>query len=447
VVSSIATAGEPCRIDIVDRDSGWPVPLVELRTTNQLRFVSDNAGRIAFDALELMDQPVWFTVYGHGYSVPADGFGYRGVRLQPTVGGHLTVSVKRTLPAKRLGRITGSGLFAESQQLGLETDWQDQGILGCDSVQNAVHNGRLYWGWGDTTLAKYPLGLFHMLGATTEIRPLDSFEPPVRLRYDYFVGKDRRPRVVAKMPGDGPTWLSGYASLPDDTGVSRLVACYFKIQPPLSVYETGLCVWNEETENFERHRVVWSKATAGGHPPLMPDGHGVRWIDDEGREWLLFGDPFPRLKIPVTFHAWEDPTRWETLTPQRDVPSADGKLSVRPHRGSIAWNAYRGKWVAIFTQYGGDSSFLGEIWYAEAPSPVGPWEKAVKVVTHDNYTFYNPKIHSEMTSAEAPFFLFEGTYTAEFAKQPEPTPRYNYNQILYRLDFDEVDRVLTSMSD
>jgi len=28
----------------------------------------------------------------------------------------------------------------------------------------------------------------------------------------------------------------------------------------------------------------------------------------------------------------------------------------------------------------------------------------------------------------------EGTYTAEFSGNPNPTPRYNYNQILYRLD-------------
>ncbi len=31
--------------------------------------------------------------------------------------------------------------------------------------------------------------------------------------------------------------------------------------------------------------------------------------------------------------------------------------------------------------------------------------------------------------------LVEGTYTTEFADHARPTPRYNYNQILYRLDF------------
>ena len=33
--------------------------------------------------------------------------------------------------------------------------------------------------------------------------------------------------------------------------------------------------------------------------------------------------------------------------------------------------------------------------------------------------------------------IFEGTYTMQFADRPPPTPRYDYNQILYRLDLDD----------
>ena len=58
----------------------------------------------------------------------------------------------------------------------------------------------------------------------------------------------------------------------------------------------------------------------------------------------------------------------------------------------------------------------------------------MKILTHDNYTFYNPRLHPEFTAADSPILIFEGTYTAEFADRPAPTPRYNYNQILYRLD-------------
>src|SRR5207248_4691458 len=120
---------QPCRIEVVERGSGWAVPLMELRTTHNVRFVTDNAGVIAFDLPELMGRETWFDIVGHGYEVPRDGFGSRGVRLMPEPGGSLKVEVTRKILAKRLGRLTGAGLFAESQKLGLELDWPESGVL------------------------------------------------------------------------------------------------------------------------------------------------------------------------------------------------------------------------------------------------------------------------------------------------------------------------------
>ena len=74
-LSSAGLSIEPCRIEIVDKENGWPVPLVELRTTHDARYVSDNAGLIALDELELLSRPVWFHVKGHGYGVKKDGCG------------------------------------------------------------------------------------------------------------------------------------------------------------------------------------------------------------------------------------------------------------------------------------------------------------------------------------------------------------------------------------
>ena len=72
-----------------------------------------------------------------------------------------------------------------------------------------------------------------------------------------------------------------------------------------------------------------------------------------------------------------------------------------------------------------------------ADSPTGPWGATVKILTHDNYTFYNPRLHPEFTPGESPILIFEGTYTRQFADRPPPTPRYEYNQMLYRLDLDD----------
>jgi len=427
----------PCRIEIVETGSRWPVPLVELRTTHSVRLVSDNAGVIAFDLPELMGRETWFDVIGHGYEIPKDGFGYRGVRLKPEPGKTLRVEVTRTIIARRLGRITGAGLFAESQKLGEVLDWKETGVLGCDSIQNAVHRGKLYWLWGDTTLAHYPLGIFDSTSATTPIQPLYRFEPPLKLTLDYFTDSKRAPRAVAKMPGSGPTWITGMTSVPDKSGQPRLIAAYMKVNPPLEAYEWGLCVWNDQTENFERLKVLWIKSAASPKPPSLPEGHPFEWKDPDGKAWLLFGNPLPTLRCPATFEGWQDSNSWMVLKPPTTMRAVDTGKTVTLHSGSMAWNPWRQRWVTVFVEKSGRPSSLGEVWYAEADNPTGPWGPAVKILTHENYTFYNPRLHPEFTPTNSPVLIFEGTYTQTFADRPPPTPRYEYNQILYCLDLDD----------
>ncbi len=90
--------------------------------------------------------------------------------------------------------------------------------------------------------------------------------------------------------------------------------------------------------------------------------------------------------------------------------------------------------MSVFTQHFG-SSLLGEIWYSEADAPEGPWRKATKIVTHDKYSFYNPKQHPYFSAGR--FLFFEGTYNHTFSGNTDQTPRYDYNQIMYRLDLDD----------
>ena len=163
----------------------------------------------------------------------------------------------------------------------------------------------------------------------------------------------------------------------------------------------------------------------------------MRWKDSGGKEWVLFGNPFPTLRCAPTFEAWEDPGQWEALQPQASLEVAGSTKRVQPHSGAIAWNAFRKRWVAVFMENFGKPSAFGEVWYAEAGAPSGPWGPAVKILSHENYTFYNPCLHPEFTPEGSPILLFEGTYTRDFADRPPPTPRHEYNQILYRLDLDD----------
>src|SRR5688572_14581395 len=81
-------------IEVVDAETGRGVPLVELRTVNQVSFWTDSNGIIAFNEPGMMNREVFFHVHSDGYSVPEDFFKQRGVRLKPKAGGHEKIKIK-----------------------------------------------------------------------------------------------------------------------------------------------------------------------------------------------------------------------------------------------------------------------------------------------------------------------------------------------------------------
>src|SRR3954467_5069933 len=94
-------------IRVIDAATGRGVPLVELETVNRLKFVTDNAGRVAFHEPGLTGRELFFAVRGHGYEACKDGFGFAGVRLTPRAGQVAEVKVTRRNVAERLCRLTG----------------------------------------------------------------------------------------------------------------------------------------------------------------------------------------------------------------------------------------------------------------------------------------------------------------------------------------------------
>eukprot|EP00386_Alphamonas_edax_P010479 GDKI01033817.1.p1 GENE.GDKI01033817.1~~GDKI01033817.1.p1 ORF type:complete len:593 (+),score=127.01 GDKI01033817.1:76-1854(+) len=441
-LTSASDSGSPhpntlCRIQIID--GSWPVPGVELRSVHGVRFVSDNAGLMAIDTPELYGREVWFEIHGHGYSVKPDGFGYRGIRLVPIPGQTVTVSVERDIVARRLGRLTGSGLFSESQKLGERMDWQETGVMGTDSLVTAEYNGRLHWFWGDTNLPHYPLGIFHVAGATTE-----NFTPPTRPplvpTYKYFTSNNNsqsevRPRGVSDVPGEGPTWIWGAITLLDSSGSPHLVAAAQKVKWFLHVYRWDLVEWNPQDNMFRPLTTVWTESETDPVAPPVPDGHAVPWADGDGNKWILFCNPFPHLRTPATYEGWKNPATWIPLTPDKTASTPTGD-AITVHGGHIAWHQWSEKWLAIFTEKKdkAEPSMLGEIWLAESTTPFGPWIRAQKVLTHDDFTFYNPVLHPEFFRDDSPIVHFEGTYTVSFSNNKQPTPRWDYNQVLYQID-------------
>jgi hypothetical protein len=303
-------------------------------------------------------------------------------------------------------------------------------------VQCVPYQGRLFWLWGDSHLPHYPLGIFHSSGATSAIPTADTLVPPLQFPLEYFRGNDGRPRGISPLPGDGPTWVFGLIDLKDAKGNIRLGGHYSKIQGLLDAYETGLTVWDDNQKKFVPHKVLWEKKSNKPMPKLRPDGQATVWEDAQKKSWILFGNPFSHLRCPATYEAWSDPTTWETIPAQEFVKDEQGN-EVKPHTGAIAYHPWRKRWVTVFMQRFGKPSGLGEIWYAEAEQPTGPWGTAVKIMTHDKYTFYNLRMHIDWTPRGSPALYYEGTYTALFTDIKEPTPYYDYNQILYLLDLDD----------
>jgi hypothetical protein len=97
---------------------------------------------------------------------------------------------------------------------------------------------------------------------------------------------------------------------------------------------------------------------------------------------------------------------------------------------SVTWNEYRKKWILLAEQ-------TGSVYYAEADAPIGPWNRAVKIVGHNDYSFYNVVQHPFFDRDGGRIIYFEGTYTTAFSTAKEQTPRYDYNQIMYQLLLDD----------
>lgn len=472
-------ASEYFTIQVVDRQTGRGVPLVELRTTNSVRYFTDSGGIIAFHDPGLMDRDVFFFVESHGYEFPKDGFGFQGVRLKTTPGTSEVIQIDRLNIAERLYRVTGQGIYRDSVLTGRPVPLQNPvlngQVAGQDSVDTCIYHGRLFWLWGDTGRPSYPLGHFAMAGAVSDLPGHGGLDPAVGVNLEYFVDDDGFSRPLCPLKEPGLVWLDGLLTVRDNEGRERMIAKYARLKDLGHVLERGLVVFNDATQSFEP--VVRSDPNVLPYPDF---GHALPMTVD-ARRYTYFALPFPltvRMRVEAQWDNVIDPNRYEVFTAlqpgqavedgvyrwirfadltggdasartqvaealgreKRNVRlyDADSGKKVVPHGGSVYFNAYRRKWVAIFVQSMGESSFLGEVWYAEADTPVGPWAYAKKVVTHEKYSFYNPKQHPYFDQDGGRTIFFEGTYTFSFSGSEEnATPRYDYNQIMYRLNLDD----------
>ena len=118
MLPAFVAGADPFAIHVIDESTGRGVPLVTLTTTNHIAHTTDSAGWIAFQEPGLMEREVFFHVTSPGYAVGKDGFGFAGVRLTPKAGSTAEVKVMRLNIAERLYRVTGQGIYRDSELLG-----------------------------------------------------------------------------------------------------------------------------------------------------------------------------------------------------------------------------------------------------------------------------------------------------------------------------------------
>jgi hypothetical protein len=485
------------KIRVIDRATRRGVPLVELRATNDSRWITDSNGIVAFDDEGLMGRKVFFSISSHGYTYPKDGFGFSGVALDAKPGGSATIELDRQNIAERLYRITGEGIYRDSLMVGepvpLRLPQLNGGVMGQDTVEVTPYHGKLYWFWGDTNRSDYPLGNFHTSGATSQEPSGGGLNPSAGIDLTYFTDSSGFCKAMLPNKEPGPVWIGGLCTVLDSQRNERLLCNYARMKGLGDVQERGLALFDDEREVFEPINSLDIK------DPQCPLGHPVQ-VDVLGVSYVYSAisdsDPIPGVRVlrdlkhvtdPGAYeaytclapgsryngtkstvdrnadgtirYAWKPATAAVTWKQQQELIHA-GKLKsdealiqlrdvdtgkvIQPAGGSVFWNRYLHKWVMIFGQLSGSTSLLGEIWYSAADTPTGLWVYARKIVTHNNYTFYNPAQDPFFNQSGGKEIFFEGTYTRTFSDNKDPTPRYDYNQIMYRLSLDDPRLMLPS---
>ena len=468
------------KIKVIDAETGRGVPMVELRTLNQIRFLTDSNGYIAFYEPGLMNENIYFRIIGQGYEQPPDFLGQRGVALKTVPGDSAIVRVNRTEVAERMYRSTGAGIYRDSELLGIHSPIKNPllngRVLGQDSNLSLIFRNKIFWIWGDTHKPDYPLGNLSVSAATSELPENGGLSPSQGVDYTYFVDSTGFSRKMIVRPGSGFVWFDWVVNIPNESGDEMLVAKYARVKGDFTNHERGIAVFNEDSGLFETRTLV---------DAWLPDYHSTVspvWVNVAGERMLYFTSEFYFQRQKPTLASLSDAESYESFTcllpgaafdeknPQierntngkpvwgwkRNTAAIDLKRqqqliqsgalkpehawlhltdiatgdAVTVNRGSLYWNEYRKRWIMIA------GAGVGEVWFAEAETPLGPWVFARKVADHDQL-LYNPVHHPFFDENSGRDIYFEGTFSNTFLPNQPAIPRYEYNQLMYRLRLDD----------
>ncbi len=466
----------PYAVRILDAATKRPIPMVELRTLNEVSWYSDNAGYIAIDEPDFLERDIYFQIASSGYRYSKDAAGRSSITQFVQPGKETVIYLERTNLAERLYRVTGSGqsVHRDLVKTGKRGKTELQGgVLGQDSNLATTFKGKIFWVWGDTFLPHAYRGNFSVAGAWTTDPMVAGWSAEEGIPLEYIVNEKGLSKPMIQLAGPGYVWFDWMMNLPSAEFGELLVAKYARVDAYFGNYERGIAVLNEETETFEKYQQVdeWL-------PDYATMDHPIRVLSGS-REYNYLTGEFLFARVVPTMNSVTDPSEYEIYTCLS--PNTEGKFlpyqinrdhrghivyqweknaprlnhakqgelvsrglidstelliqttdvltgaKIDVHRGSIRWNYFRNKWILIAGKQ--------NVWYGEADTPVGPWAYVRKIAEHDQF-FYNPVHHDFLDAPGGKRIYFEGTFTKFFSQEPA-IPRYNYNQLMYGLTLDD----------
>jgi len=394
-------------IRVLDEETGRGVPLVELALPNSVKYFTDSAGVAALNEPSLNGCEVFIAIRSHGYEYLEKSILGTGTKVMVKPGKIRELHVRRTMIAERLYRLTGEGIYRDSMMGNLSAPMDkpliNALVLGQDTVSTAIYRDKIFWIWGDTFGSSY--WNFSVSGATSDL----SDDPAVAINYDYFTDHEGRSKQMLPLKGKSLIWIEGLIPMLDPNGNERLIATYTQQDGLTFPNECGLALFDDAKQIFQRWVAMPCARSHYSSHPFLHDGY-----------WYFY----PWLRVPNDWHKIQDANQWE----KRDVqlPKNASRVSC------VVWNNYRKRWILLMEDY-------GDVYYAEAMAPEGPYGSAVKIIHHNKYNFYNVATHTFFNQEDGRVIYIEGTYS-----DPDPlnaekkkTPRYDYNQVMYRLQLDD----------
>lgn len=488
--SLIAQAAESpwFELQVVDAATGKGIANAEVVRNGLIRFVTDSYGRVAIIEPDFMNQRVYFDVLAEGYDTASSNPMTPGAFVDIVPGGKRVIKLNRKSIAEPAYRITGSGIFKDSAILGynipVSEAYSNAGVMVMEnftrsgrplvSCGSVIYKGKVYWFYNGLRGMSFSQKNNRMAVAVSELSGSNS--DGVELKF--ITGNSNFPKEMAPFGSKSDiVWFDSVMTVSDSGGKERLVAHYTLYDSSIKQKEHGLALYDDDKEVFEKLKVIDSSEKW-----RYPVGRTFKQ-ESEGKEWIYFGEIFPIGRVPATLDAIQNHDAYEVWSCYEDgetssilrnkkgelvyrwtkkaspvgpaeeqslirrkiiddseamfLPKDETGKDVTFQSGSVRYNPYKKKWVFIGTQFNGKPSRYGEVWYSEAFRPTGPWEKAVKVVSHENYSLFNTVHHDFLNEGNGKVIYFEGTYTNDLSSNALPRMMYNNNRLMYRIQLDD----------